>query len=369
MLKEKTNHIAFIYCAGDVQSVSKIHALVLDKIENIVIREFKLDSLNIETENQIISIIDESDVVLFIVSQNAIESKGFEKVIRYVIATNRSMVPISIGKFQPTGWLLFNLSGVDIIDFENEFQRTKLLENVLKWSGHQRVSIESNKTKRVKLLNRYFEKFRDRHPAISVFIQRMSLSHPITNIVLGLLGLRCITSLISCVLYPLIIGKENWEKVLEIFSQTEMDLLVSLFLMSPIFGIVISSICGLVGLYQMYIKHVRKGYWILSLSYYTLLFPFVTIFVFLDFVSMSGDNLPGEVLFSIITFVTMLIVYALQLLINISMRFRKNGITFWDTLEKSKGFKNNMYYYVFLLLPCLPIILLIIAFFSAGNGG
>jgi len=84
-------------------------------------------------EEVIISAINKSEVVLFCMSDNSMQSKWTKDEVRYAKGENKRLVPINISGCQPTGWFKFTFGGTDVIDYANELHRDKLYRNLRDW--------------------------------------------------------------------------------------------------------------------------------------------------------------------------------------------------------------------------------------------
>ena len=86
-------------------------------------------------EDIIISAIDKVNVVLFLLSENSMQSKWTKDEVRYAYETGKKVVPVNIDGCTPRGWFLFRFSGRDIIDYSEQNQRKKLMEDLAEWSN------------------------------------------------------------------------------------------------------------------------------------------------------------------------------------------------------------------------------------------
>lgn len=84
-------------------------------------------------EDIIVTAIDKSEMVLFLLSENSMQSKWVKDEIRYAYETGKKVVPANIDGCTPTGWFLFKFGGRDVIDCSNEIQRNKMMENIRLW--------------------------------------------------------------------------------------------------------------------------------------------------------------------------------------------------------------------------------------------
>ncbi len=91
-----------------------------------------------EFEEKIISAIDNSSYVLFALSNNALESQWTKDEVIYAKNTDKKVIPILLKGASLKGWFLFKFGRVDCIDFSNDLQREKLLNNLSDWTGKSR---------------------------------------------------------------------------------------------------------------------------------------------------------------------------------------------------------------------------------------
>lgn len=98
-------------------------------------------------EDIIVTAIDKSKMILFLLSENSMQSKWVKDEIRYAYETGKKVVPANIDGCTPTGWFLFKFGGRDVIDCSNEIQRNKMMENIKLWFPKSREDEENEKVK------------------------------------------------------------------------------------------------------------------------------------------------------------------------------------------------------------------------------
>lgn len=130
----KPQYEVFIsYSRKDINKVRKIKA----EIERVTGVPCWMDMEGIEGgvefEEVIVSAIDKSRVVLFIMSEGALKSEGAKQEIRYAKKTGKKLVPVNIDNSKLEGWFLFTFAGIDIIDYNNKDQKEKLFSNIREW--------------------------------------------------------------------------------------------------------------------------------------------------------------------------------------------------------------------------------------------
>lgn len=93
-------------------------------------------------ENTIIRAINECDIMLFMLSREAIAvpTEGMswtQKEVKYALTRGKRVIPILIddSTVNDCDWLCFNCGGLDRIDYRNVEQWEKLLNNLSTWCG------------------------------------------------------------------------------------------------------------------------------------------------------------------------------------------------------------------------------------------
>lgn len=123
------------YCRKDLAKAKQIKK----EIERATSTRCWMDLEGIESGSQfedvIISAIDNAKVVLFLLSENSMESEYSQKEIRYAYKKRKKVVPVNIDGCTPNGWFLFTFSGTDIIDYSEQDQRNKLMEDLARIVG------------------------------------------------------------------------------------------------------------------------------------------------------------------------------------------------------------------------------------------
>ena len=127
-------------------------------------------------QNVIIDAIDNSDIVIFMLSKNFIapyrdeitgkidlKKQTFpEKEVMYALRHNKRLIPISIDgtTVYDCKWLEFNCSGLDCINWKEENQRDKFLNNLINFETRQIFiigEISSGKTTILHIIQQYYE--------------------------------------------------------------------------------------------------------------------------------------------------------------------------------------------------------------------
>lgn len=96
-------------------------------------------------ENIIIKAIDECEVVLFMLSDNSLNSDWTKREVYYAEGEGKRIVPILVKGDKLRGWFKFHFGNIDFIDIQSEEQKEKLIRNLKTW-----LSIDSSKTSKEK---------------------------------------------------------------------------------------------------------------------------------------------------------------------------------------------------------------------------
>ena len=127
-MKQEKEYFAFIsYSRKDLD----IATAIKKEIETICNCECWMDMEGIESGDQfediIISAIENSKIVIFLMSNNSMSSVYSKKEMRYADSIKKKIVPITIDGSEPRGWFLFNFGGTDVIDYNNSEQKNKFI--------------------------------------------------------------------------------------------------------------------------------------------------------------------------------------------------------------------------------------------------
>lgn len=140
---EKAKYDVFIsYCRQD-------QALVVPFVERInkeVGARCWIDLKGIESgeefENVIMKGIEESQVVLFMLSDASLKSPWTKREVYYAESENKRIVPVLIDGDKLRGWFKFHFGNVDYIDVRSAEHQEKLISNLKSW-----LDIPAQKTK------------------------------------------------------------------------------------------------------------------------------------------------------------------------------------------------------------------------------
>lgn len=97
-------------------------------------------------EEVIVNAIEESKVVLFMLSDNSINSKWTKREVLYAEDEEKRIVPVVVDKKGLRKWFKFHFGNVDYIDINDEGQCDKLLNNLASWIGVERMSKKNLQT-------------------------------------------------------------------------------------------------------------------------------------------------------------------------------------------------------------------------------
>ena len=121
------------YSRKDIQFAKQIK----EEIELSTATKCWMDIEGIESgsqfEEKIVSVIDNSNIVVFLLSENSMQSKWTKDEIRYAYETEKKVVPVSIDGCKPKGWFLLKFSGRDVISYSNLEQKKKFMRDLRKW--------------------------------------------------------------------------------------------------------------------------------------------------------------------------------------------------------------------------------------------
>ena len=86
-------------------------------------------------QDKIITAIDNSSYVLFVLSDNSIQSQYAKDEVMYAKNTDTRVIPLLLKNAQLKGWFLFNFGRIDCIDTTSSLQIEKLIKNLSDWTG------------------------------------------------------------------------------------------------------------------------------------------------------------------------------------------------------------------------------------------
>lgn len=103
-------------------------------------------------EEVIVDAIEESKVMLFMLSDNSIESKWTKREVLYAEDDGKRIVPVVVDGRGLRKWFRFHFGNIDYIDIHVEEQCDKLLNDLAVWIGVKRTAMnESTLDKNLKI--------------------------------------------------------------------------------------------------------------------------------------------------------------------------------------------------------------------------
>lgn len=130
------------YSRANFDEVSRFVRLIKERIPTINIW---FDITGIESgdefDEKIINAINNSETIIFAVSENSINSKWTKDEVMYAKNIGRRIIPVLLRNATLTGWFLFKFGRVDCIDSTDQLQVDKLINNICKW--HKGKNVES----------------------------------------------------------------------------------------------------------------------------------------------------------------------------------------------------------------------------------
>jgi len=84
--------------------------------------------------DNIVSAINNSSIVLFMLSENSIASKNTKKEILYAKSIGKRIIPVILDKGALRDWFLFEFGNIDYVLINNEEHIEKLFSNISAWT-------------------------------------------------------------------------------------------------------------------------------------------------------------------------------------------------------------------------------------------
>ena len=176
-----TYDVFISYSRRDYEDVNSFVALLQNRIPGL---KCWFDLTGIESGDEfgdkIVSAIDNSSHVLFMVSESSMESTWTKKEVTYAKNTGKRVIPILLKDSKIKGWFLFEYGTVDSIDSTDSKQIDKLVNNLSKWT-------ESDSS--INILRKHSQQATGVHykPKLSSHVYPFSpLFHPIINMGIAL---------------------------------------------------------------------------------------------------------------------------------------------------------------------------------------
>jgi TPR repeat protein len=118
-----------------------------------------------EFEDKIIDAIDNSEIVLFALSNHSLKSEWAKREVTYAKNEQKRVIPILLKEARLTGWFSFKYGSTDCISIGNDLQWNKLIKNLSEWFPDQNVvndqqtsnSINMSPDELVSLGNKYYD--------------------------------------------------------------------------------------------------------------------------------------------------------------------------------------------------------------------
>ena len=129
------------YSRKDFQEVNALYEMLKSEIDGIRIW-FDINGIESgdEFEDKIINAIDNSEVVIFALSDNAINSRWTKDEVMYARNTDKRVIPVLLEGAKLKGWFLFKFGRIDCIDLKDQLQISKMIGNFCQWFGLERRS-------------------------------------------------------------------------------------------------------------------------------------------------------------------------------------------------------------------------------------
>lgn len=107
---------------------------------------FDLDGIESGDEfiRKIVSAIDNSERLFFMVSDDSINSKWAEQEVMYARNSDKRIIPILLKGAKLKGWFLFTFGNIDTIDTQDSRQVAKLISNLCRWCGSKEEKPQSS---------------------------------------------------------------------------------------------------------------------------------------------------------------------------------------------------------------------------------
>ena len=144
---------AEIFISYSRKDISKAK-IIKGEIEKITSLSCWMDLDGIESGSQfedvIISAIDNARIVVFLLSDNSMQSKW---KVRYAYETRKKIIPVNIDNCTPSGWFLFKFSGYDVINYSDSYQKQKFFNDISEWIGGNSKPEQPIEAKNIKKYN------------------------------------------------------------------------------------------------------------------------------------------------------------------------------------------------------------------------
>jgi hypothetical protein len=137
MSQRKVHDVFISYSRDDKTLVMPL----VDRINREVNTNCWIDLTGIESgakfERKIMEAINASKIVLFMLSDNSLQSAWTEREVYYAEDENKRIIPVLVNGNKLRGWFKFHFGNVDYIDIRSEEQKRKLIRDLQKWLGSE----------------------------------------------------------------------------------------------------------------------------------------------------------------------------------------------------------------------------------------
>lgn len=143
-MKSKKYDVFISYSRKDIDEVKNLVDFIKQKLPDIT---YWFDITGIESgdefEEKIISAINNSSLVLFMISNNSMNSGWTKDEVTYAKNIGKKVVPILLNDtYIKDGWFLFKFGRIDCVDSTDPLQIEKLLNNLSLWLNKELVLTE-----------------------------------------------------------------------------------------------------------------------------------------------------------------------------------------------------------------------------------
>ncbi len=136
MTEEYKYHAFISYSRRDSDEVNSLIQTIKAEVTEFKYW-FDLDGIESGDEfvRKIVSAIDGSELILFMLSDNSINSKWAEQEVMYARNSGKRIIPVLLKGAKLKGWFLFTFGNIDSIDTGDARQMSKLISNLHQWCG------------------------------------------------------------------------------------------------------------------------------------------------------------------------------------------------------------------------------------------
>ena len=135
-----TKPIYDIFISYSRKDIHRVNRLISDLKARLPELKYWYDIDGIESADEfvekMVSAIDRSKFVLFVASDNSMESKWTKDEVSYALNTNKKVIPAIINDTILRGWFLFRLGRIDCINADIPTQFDKLVRDLASWCNY-----------------------------------------------------------------------------------------------------------------------------------------------------------------------------------------------------------------------------------------